>query len=303
MSTLLHGNEPSGMRAWVRYLVEGRTPATDVVGFLGAVEAARLEPHFSHRALPGGRDLNRCFRAPFPGPEGALASACLDLLAAETPEALVDLHNTSGRGPAYAVVTEARREHDALASLFAERVIVTDLRLGTLFEATTPMCPSVVVECGGVGDPAADAVAYEGLCRFLDRDTVTASARHALDVFEHPVRIELAPGQRVAFARRPVPGVDVVLDPDLDRHNFGTIIPGETLGWIREGGLAALQLRSASAVGPVGHLLTERAGRLVAAATFRPLMITTRADIAESDCLFYAVTVAPRRPAATASAS
>ncbi len=291
------------MRALVRYLVEGRTPATDVVGFLGAVEAARVEPHFSHRFVEGGRDLNRCFRPPFRGPEGALARACLEVLAAETPEALVDVHNTSGRGPAYAVVTETRPAHDALATLFAERLIVTDLRLGTLFEATTPLCPSIVVECGGVGDPAADAVAYEGLCRFLESDAVTTDARHALDVFTHPVRVELAPGQRVAFARRPVPGVDVVLDPDLDRHNFGTIIPGETLGWISESGLGSLQVRSASAVGPVGHLLTERAGRLVAAATFRPLMITTRADIAESDCLFYAVGVAPRRPTATASAS
>lgn len=302
LTTLLHGNEPSGTRALVRYLAEGRTPATDVLGFLGAVEAARLAPHFSHRVLDGGRDLNRCFREPFPGPEGALARECLASLVEHAPEALVDLHNTSGRGPAYAVVTESGPAPDALASLFAERMVVTDLRLGTLFEATARRWPSVVVECGGAGDPAADAVAYEGLCRFLESDTVTERVHRALDVFVHPVRVELAPDRRVAFARGPLPGIDVVLDPDLDRHNFGTIIPGETLGWVGEHGLDALRVRDAASVRPVGHLLTVRAGRLVATTAFRPLMITTRADIAESDCLFYAVGVAPRRPDATASA-
>ncbi len=290
LTTLLHGNEPSGFRALARYLASGSKPATDLLCVLGAVEAARAAPLFSQRFLPGGRDLNRCFRAPFPGAEGEVARLVLETLHAARPEALIDLHNTSGSGPAYAVVTERDPRHGPLVSLFTERMIVTDLRLGTLTEATSAWCPSVVVECGGVGDPEADEVAFAGLSRFAEAEQVTAPIASQIELFEHPVRIELAPGFRIGFADEPLPDVDVVLRPDLDRFNFGTIAAGERLGWIEgPGGVEALRLRTAQRVGPADEFLAIHGNRLVAAAPFRPLMITTRPEIAESDCLFYAI--------------
>lgn len=289
LTTLLHGNEPSGLRALLRYLASGATPAVDLLCLLGSVEAARRDPLFSQRVVPGGKDLNRCFREPFSGREGQVARECLGLLRAAKPEALIDLHNTSGRGPAYAVVTELDPAHDALAALFSRRMIVTDLRLGTLTEATTAWFPSVVVECGGAGDPKADEVAYKGLCRYADAETAGWSAASQLEVFQHPVRIELTPGHRVAFSDEPLAGMDVVLATDLDRFNFGTIAAGEPLGWVGERGVGALQLRSANRIGPADEFLTTRGDQLVATTAFRPLMITTRPEIAESDCLFYAI--------------
>ena len=74
------------------------------------------------------------------------------------------------------------------------------------------------------------------------------------------------------------------------RFNFGTIAAGERLGWIEgPGGVEALRLRTARRVGPADEFLAIHGNRLVAAAPFRPLMITTRPEIAESDCLFYAI--------------
>lgn len=62
--TLLHGNEPSGVKAIYRWLGNPVTPATNMAFFIGYVEAA-LEPQlFTHRYLPGDKDLNRCFAAP-----------------------------------------------------------------------------------------------------------------------------------------------------------------------------------------------------------------------------------------------
>lgn len=291
VTTLLHGNEPSGLRALHRYLADRECPATDLVCAFGAVSAAQREPVLSHRFAPGGRDLNRCFGAPFRGPEGELARALLDLLREVAPEALVDLHNTSGRGPGYAVATIPDPCHPHLASFFTERLIITDLRLGALTETTSEWFPSIVIECGGAGDPAADRLAHEGLRRFAGAADVLDPGHPLEQVFLHPVRVELRSGCEIAYADAPVPAVDVVLHRDLDRFNFGSVPAGEPLGWVGERGLDALQVRSAADVRAANDFLRVEGYRLLAAHSFRPLMITTQPAIASSDCLFYAIRI------------
>lgn len=288
VSTLLHGNEPSGIRALHAYLISGARPTTDLYCVLGAVEAARWAPRYSHRFLPGGRDLNRCFRPPFSGREGALAQAILRELEQRQPEALIDLHNTSGRGPCYAVATSTAPKHHRLATLFTDRVIVSDLKLGALTEVSSGTMVSIVVECGGSNDPAADRIAIEGLQRFAAEDDLS-SLPPPRDLLEHPVRLELAEAGTLTYSHVPDDAYDVVLLPDVDRFNFGSVPAGQHLGWVGSRGLGALQLRSETGTTSVERFLRVEGRRLIAAQAFRPLMITTRVEIALSDCLLYAV--------------
>src|SRR5678816_135503 len=58
VTTLLHGNEPSGTRALHRFLKESREPATNVLALVASVGAALEPPVFAHRTRPGRRDLN-----------------------------------------------------------------------------------------------------------------------------------------------------------------------------------------------------------------------------------------------------
>ena len=128
--TLLHGNEPSGTMALHRWLRSGRKPAVNIVCIVASVGAALEAPLFSHRMLPRARDLNRCFKPPFEDAQGVLAEEILELLKLHKPEAVVDMHNTSGSGPSFGVCTHMDRQHDALVSLFTQRMIVSDLGLG-----------------------------------------------------------------------------------------------------------------------------------------------------------------------------
>ena len=64
ISTLLHGNEPSGLRAVHAWLRSGRKPAVNIICFIASVQAALHEELFKHRSVPGQRDLNRCFGPP-----------------------------------------------------------------------------------------------------------------------------------------------------------------------------------------------------------------------------------------------
>ncbi|MGH8576732.1 MAG: succinylglutamate desuccinylase, partial [Gammaproteobacteria bacterium] len=176
VTTLLHGNEPSGVRAVHAWLRSGVEPATDGIFYIGSVEAALAAPLWSQRALPHARDANRCFVPPFEGLEGERARELIERLEAARPEALVDLHNNTGRSPAYGVGTVADAAHLGLTGLFADRYMLSDLRLGTLIEASERFTASIVVECGRAQDPVADAVALAGLERYLSVEDLSVRA-------------------------------------------------------------------------------------------------------------------------------
>ncbi len=283
----LHGNEPSGLRAIHRVLADRVEPAVDTWFFVGAVEAARAAPGFAHRMLPGRRDLNRCFRPPFDGPDGAIAREALARLRAVAPELVVDLHNNTGHNPAYAVGPSTEGLYLGLTALFARSFVHSRLSLGTFSEAFADLAPSIAVECGRAGDPAADATAHAGLLRLLRLEHPDALvAPDKLAILVDPVRVMLQPGASLAFADAPVPGSQLTLVPDVDRHNFQTLAPGTALGWI-EGPwpLVALDEHGRERA---HELLLDDGGILRTRTTIVPMMATTDVAAARGDCLFYA---------------
>jgi predicted deacylase len=158
--------------ALFRWLKSGQRPAVNTVCIVASVTAAATAPRFSHRMLPGVRDLNRCFRPPFADEQGKLAEEILEILRMHHPEAVIDMHNTSGSGPAFGVCTHMDRQHDALVSIFTKRLIVSNLGLGALMDISEHSYPTVTIEVGGHQDEEAHELAYEGLCRYFTGTTV-----------------------------------------------------------------------------------------------------------------------------------
>jgi hypothetical protein len=290
--TLLHGNEPSGLLALRHWLLSGQRPAVNVTAIVASVHAALAEPSFTQRMLPRARDLNRCFRPPFDGEQGRLAAAILDYLRERRPEAVVDMHNTSGSGPSFAVVNHADAQHEALASLFTRRLIMSQLHLGALMEQSVPHCPVVTIEVGGRQDEEAHALAVEGLERyFLAKLPQVDGAAHdwGLELLQHPIRIELRDGVALGYGEDPLPGYDVTLRADIEHYNFGTVDENTCLGWMATEPRALFSAQDAQGRCALGTLLHSRDGRLYPARPLKLFMITTNATIAQSDCLSYAV--------------
>lgn len=289
--TLLHGNEPSGLRAVWHWLRSGNRPAVNIILLIASVAAALCEPRFSHRMLPRARDLNRCFRPPFTDQQGHLAEEILTLLQLHAPEAVVDMHNTSGRGPDFAVVAFDDPRHDAVAALFTRRLVVCSLGLGALMEASSEQYPIVTIEVGGREDPEADGIALAGLRRFAEIPQIPwrRDDTPPLQKLDAPLRLELCDGVTLTYADRPRQGHDVTLNPLIENHNFGTVSPTTALGWASAEPRQLFQARDASGACAVRELVHVRDGVLYPARPLTLFMITTNAGIAESDCLFYAV--------------
>lgn len=290
LATLLHGNEPSGLRALHAWLARGRTPAVDLLVLVASVTAALAEPRFSHRALPGRADLNRCFLQPPESWEGRLAADALAAFRAAEPEGLVDLHNTTGATPAYAVCPVLADATLHLASLFTRRYVHSDLRIGTLVEATHESFPATVIECGRAGEAEADRTALRGLEAYAEREALPSGPVPSdFDVLTRPIRVLVRPGHTVAYGAAPAPGVDLTVRADADRHNFGRVPPGETLGWVRAPDLWPITALTAEGQDVSGALFCVEGTELRARTEHVPIMMTTDPAIALSDCLFYAL--------------
>ncbi|MBW2314475.1 MAG: succinylglutamate desuccinylase/aspartoacylase family protein [Deltaproteobacteria bacterium] len=293
VSTLLHGNEPSGVRAIHAFLCSGEMPAVDTVFFIASVDAALEPPGFAHRMLYGRRDLNRCFFPPFQGREGALAREVLGRIRDLAPEALVDLHNTTGHTPAYGVGPKSDPARLALTRFFAARYVESDLRLGALIEAVADETTSLVVECGMTGDAEPDRIAREGLGRFLEAETLfptdpAEKPEDAITVVASPVRVCLQPGLTLRYGEACEPGADLTLDAALDRHNFEPIAPGASIGWVPAEGAWPFVATRADGAEVSRDLFELRGGRVEARTDFVPIMMTTDPEIAVQDCIFYA---------------
>jgi hypothetical protein len=289
--TLLHGNEPSGAMALHRWLRAGQRPAVNVVCIVASVVAALEPPLFSHRMLPRARDLNRCFRPPFEDAQGVLAQEILEILRLHHPEAVVDMHNTSGSGPSFGVCTHMDRQHDALVSFFTQRLIVSNLGLGALMEMSEDSFPTVTVEVGGRLDEQAHELAYEGLCRYFQAERVLdqGDTDWGLELLRDPIRLELNDNVTLTYAEQPSASYDITLKTDIEHHNFGTVGSDTLLGWATGPERSLFSALDAGGRCAVTRLVRIENGELYPAQSLKLFMITNNAAIAESDCLFYAV--------------
>lgn len=286
--TLLHGNEPSGLRAVYRWLKMGRQPAVSLTVLIPSVKAALQAPVFSYRMLPGFRDLNRCFKPPYHDSQGALAKEILHKLAQSMPEAIVDMHNTTGSGPGFAVCLHTSDEHLALVERFCQRLVITELRLGALMETEYSAAPVVTIECGGRLDPEADEFAWDGLCRYFEDSEVLLPMKSdwQLELLRNPARLKLRQPCQLAYANHPQPDTDLTLRQDIEHFNFGTVNPDTHLGWT---GIKGLTVFSLSGNQQVEDVLNVREGAIYPSRPLKLFMITTNPEIALNDCLCYVV--------------
>lgn len=290
--TLQHGNEPSGLVALFHLLQKNVRPAVDIHCLIPSVDAAKKAPGFFYRTLPNQRDLNRCYKAPFgDDPQQRLAQGILATIIALQPEAVVDVHNTSGSGPSFGVTTFIDSRHDALVSLFTQRMIVTDLGLGALMEISEAIVPTVTIECGGAQDSESHLMAEEGLQNFFTRANVLSppAADFALDFFYNPIRLEVTPPAVIAYNNNPVDGADITLLPTLEHYNFGFVPAGTELGFIRGSLGERLTAKNSDGEETLYDNFIVEQGRLKTARTLKLFMVTSNPEIALSDCLFYLV--------------
>ncbi|MTV26483.1 hypothetical protein FTX61_13830 [Nitriliruptoraceae bacterium ZYF776] len=289
--TLLHGDEPTGLRALLRVLRRrgGRPHPFDLHVVVGNVEAALAGPGFAHRYLDGQPDLNRIWGAG--GGDHPLHRAAEGILGdlLDAPLAsLVDVHNTTGDNPFYAIVPEVTPASLNLATLFTSTVLRWDLGAATLMEAVADRCPAIAVECGLATRPASLRFAVDALRRYLGEATIPDDrVVRDLDLVGDLRRIELRDDARLRFGGALDDGVDLVVVPDADLHNFESVPAGHPLGWVHPDRPLPVVVLDRAGRDVTSHELAVERGQLVTARPAVPVMMTRTVEAARKDCLTY----------------
>jgi hypothetical protein len=303
ISTLLHGDEPSGLIALHRWLTNESTlprPKTNIRIIIASVEAATYQHLFRHRYLPDGIDLNRCFNessiknsdeASNQNIDGYIQRAKLIEMAIRevNPKAIIDLHNTSGNGPAFAVSTLINSDVLSLASYFCDTLILSDISLGAMMELSFS-CPVVTIECGGSNDDQAHDVAYNGIKKFTDYDSHCALPQDkAVQILYKPLRLVIKADRKLSFSEHDEGYSGVTLRKNIEQFNYGGCCDGLLLGWLDDKGLENLELLNDQGTDVIESYFKKVDNKLICAAHLKIFMASNQCNIARTDCLFYVV--------------
>lgn len=289
--TLIHANEPSGFTALYHLLKRGFKPKTPLRFVLPSVKAAQQMPLFSQRFYNGEIDLNRCFAPDKENNRLELASDTLTHINECSPQYILDLHNTSGASPAFAVSVSNEPVYKQLAAFFCNQMIVTDIRIGALMEQNLE-APVITIECGGASDIASTKRAELGIRLLSNSDQDDLKHSHEIvDIFRNPYRIQLQQHQSLCYASHFSEEMDITLVRDIERRNFGLTHQGTCIGWTKskkihhifhKQGLAQHETNIDLDFEIKDHqILTKR--------DLYFFMATDNLRIASKDCLFYII--------------
>jgi len=297
MTTLLHGNEPSGFIAlhqWLTELASGSLSSqTNLRIIIGSVEAAQQAPFFSHRYLNGGTDINRCFTKCEKKDHNSdyfhRAQLIKQAIEEVNPEAIIDLHNTSGTGPAFAVSTHNTPKHLALSALFCDTMIISHIHIGALMECEFSG-QIITVECGGCNDLHAHETAFNGIKKFTSVVDINHNPNtHPVSVIYKPLRLRLNAGVTLNYAPSNNHSADVVLKATIEKYNYHIIPKNTEIGWLNQQSDEMFLLINEYDHNIFNDYFRVQNNTLICATDLKFFMATTNKEIALNDCLLYVV--------------
>lgn len=288
VTTLIHGNEPSGLIACHQWLKSDHIPATNIRIIICNPEAAKTQPFFTNRYVEHSDDLNRFFSTSSENqsPVAIRAHKIISLVKEVSPEAIVDLHNTSGTSPSFSVSTSEQEQYLRLAQLFTTSLILTQISVGAIMEQSFA-CPIVTIECGGANENAAHRLAYDGLCHFFNQTALFDEQVTHIKIYRHPMRVELIGDASVGFSQHKLPTTDMTLRSDIEELNRELTPKSEFIGWCEADEPFPFTVFDHNGIDRAEMFFEKRNNCLFTRKEMQLFMITTIPEIATKDCLFY----------------
>lgn len=286
VSTLLHGNEDSGLSA-AQEILRRHAPRglpRALLLFIGNVGAAAAH----RRKMPDELDFNRIW----PGtlspndPLAQMARWVYDYAARRKPFANVDIHNNTGFNPHYSCVTRLEPKFIALAQLFSRIVVHFQRPLGTQAAAFSSLCPSITVECGkaGAGSATDHAVELLEACLSISQLPEHAPAPHDVDLLRTYAIVKPPVGASFSFDGS---AADFVFRADIDHLNFSELAAGASFGCVRANGARLQVLPGDGDRVPPDDYFDYTGGEIRLSRPAIPAMLTIDPRAVEQDCLCY----------------
>ncbi len=194
LSTLLHGNETTGLYAIQQLLrrFSGRPLPRSLSIFIGNVDAASE----NQRRLDDQPDYNRIW----PGTqyddsaETDMARAVCHIMKNRKPFASIDIHNNTGNNPFYACINNLNPHGIQLAGLFSPIAVYFTNPKGVQSSAFGDFCPAIVLECGQSGNKQGVDFTCAYLEKVISLESIQQATGSPPEIFHTLARV-LVPAQ------------------------------------------------------------------------------------------------------------
>ena len=283
ITTLLHGNEDTGLRALQALLkkYQHKPLPRDLSVFVGNVDAAAKDV----RHLDGQPDYNRVW----PGTEHdscketELMQQVVDIMKQRQPFASIDLHNNTGRNPHYGCVNRMSPQYLQLARLFSHTVVYFTSPKGVQSEAMATVCPAVTLECGKVGE--VDGI--EHACRFIE---TTMQLEHLpehvpsdIDLFHTVARVTIKEDTDISFDG----SGELSLNGQVELYNFREIEQGTEFASMNVEQADFFEVWNDDEENVVDDYFTTENAKIILKKPMMPSMFTKNIEVIQQDCLCY----------------
>jgi len=286
VSTLLHGNETTGLQAIQQLLTDygSKELPRSLSIFIGNVEAAK----FSARRLENQPDYNRTW----PGteyvssPETIMMQQVKEEMRQRNVFASIDIHNNTGLNPHYACINVIENDFFHLARLFSRTIVYFTRPIGVQSQAFADLCPSTTVECGQVGQSKTVEHAYEFINAALHLSDIPSHpvAKQDIDLF-HTIAIVKVPEQ-ASFSFN---GGDcqICFDKNIDHMNFKEIDAGTKIGKVSGDNPVHLEAWNNDGINIGDELFDYTSNAIRIKKQVMPAMLTLNEKVIRQDCLCY----------------
>ncbi|MDH5458363.1 MAG: M14 family metallopeptidase [Nitrospinota bacterium] len=286
ISTLLHGNEPTGFLAVQQllnhYRRQDKPLPRSVWLFLGNVAAARENA----RHLPDQPDYNRIWKGGT-FPEHRLVTQLLEILESTTMFAGVDIHNTSGKNPHYACVNKLDGPFINLGKLFSPTIVYFTRPDEVISRALAEFCTAITIESGQARDPFGVDHVLDFLEQCLALDSIPKNANNpgAPKVYHSIARIEVPDDCRIGFGES-CQETDFNFVENLESMNFVEQAENTLVGWRCNPNLKLAVVDEHGKDVSEGFISYTN-GEIRLIRSIVPSMLTTYAPNVLDDCLGY----------------
>jgi len=286
ISTLLHGNETTGLQAIQELLTkyENIELPRSLSLFIGNIEAAKL----GLRRLENQPDYNRTW----PGteyassPETIMMQQVKEEMRQRNVFASIDIHNNTGINPHYACINKTDDPSYHLARLFSRTIVYFTRPIGVQSQAFTDLCPSTTVECGQVGQSKTVEHAFEFIDSALNLSEIPSHPilKQDIDLF-HTIAIVKIPEQTsFSFTNN---NSQICFDKNMDHMNFKEIVAGTQIAKTKDDNCLHLEAWNNDGINIAEELFDFSDNQIRTKSPVMPAMLTLNEKVIRQDCLCY----------------
>ena len=233
ISTLLHGNETSGLIILQKVLKKyhKRVLPRSLIIFIANPKACEL----GLSRLKNKYDFNRIWGGGSPY-EDSLTKPVLQYAKDQKICGAIDIHNNTGKNPVYACINKKEEKFIKLAQAFSKNIIYFTKPDSVLSVALSKICPALVIECGLPGYAHGIDSGIKFIESILDKEEKWKKNKiQNTPIYKTHAILHIAKDANVCFHSKPfLKDKHLCFVSQLDEFNFKQLKIGTFLGKISD---------------------------------------------------------------------